>query len=257
MNEIITCGVKYELVPGIKVFVQTAKHVCDKLTIINLDMSDDTISYLKDQNVNIVEASDFIAKYNVNIKLSPYTLKVIFNYLYSKHVCNATNIFVSDITDVCFQHNPFSLIKNKKPYVSTENMLFKHCKTNTAWAVHCYNNDINSLLMDYAIINSGLVFGERNGVVDLLSDVLLECKLIIERVGNYPIIDQIAFNKTIYLNNQSVNFISDNSLLNMANCKLPLSKKTVFALETNTPVVLHQYNRNSEISNDLYERYSK
>ena len=103
MNEIVTFGKGYSLAKGIKVFAKSAKHIPDCITtIIGIDLSDDVVQFLKSEGVNIVDGKEIAAKHNVNLNISPYTLKVIFFRLYCKHYTTSKKIYFCDFTDVYF-----------------------------------------------------------------------------------------------------------------------------------------------------------
>lgn len=258
MNEIVACGVGYNLVPGLKSFVQTARMYCDKLTIISIGLSADVLEYLSYNNVFVVNGEEYIDKYKVDSKLSAYTLKVIMYYLYCKHECTADNVFLSDLTDVIFQGNPFALIKNDKPYVSIENSNVENCNTNSAWIKHCYNEDIYFLVKNKKIINSGIIFGTKKSIDTLLSDMMLEFQSIISRVGNYLIIDQAALNKIVYFNLTEYNILNNYEMLNMSHTNTVLTKKEVYLVNNeHYPCIIHQYKVNKQTEQMIHEHYSK
>ena len=114
MNEIVTYGQNYKLTSGIKVIVQSAKKINCTLTVIGVNLESETKKYLKDNNVNIVDGCEIAEKHNVNLNLSPYTLKVIFFNLYAKKYTKSKNLYMCDFTDLFFQKDVFELIKSDK-----------------------------------------------------------------------------------------------------------------------------------------------
>ena len=111
MNELVTYGQNYSFVPGIRVLFKSAAKFCDKITLINFNLPTDVIEFCKANEVNIIDANELALKYNVDVNLSPYTLKVIFFYLYIKHISKSTNMFMCDLTDVYIQKNVFDINK--------------------------------------------------------------------------------------------------------------------------------------------------
>jgi len=103
VNEIVTFGQGYKLSPGIKVFVQSAKKVCNSVTIICSGLSKELTDYLEKHDVNLVDAKELALKHNVQTNLSPYTLKVIYFYLYVKNYSSASNVYLCDFTDIYFK----------------------------------------------------------------------------------------------------------------------------------------------------------
>ena len=130
MNEIIAFGSKYSLNNGIRVFVKSSKLYCDKLTIIVLNIEQNLRDFLEQENVNIIEGSELAQKYNINTNISPFTLKVIFYYLYIKHYTKSKNVFICDITDNYFKGNVFNLLsEDKSIFVASEDNKIKNCET--------------------------------------------------------------------------------------------------------------------------------
>jgi hypothetical protein len=258
MNEIITFGKGYNLSPGIKVFVKSAKQFCNKLTIICSSLTSELMEFLKQNEVNIVSADDIAKTHNVQINISPYTLKVIFFYLYCKHYCTSSNVYLCDFTDVCFQKNLFEIIANEKPYVTSENYLIANCQTNTTWINLCYNADIYNLLKKYEIVNGGSILGKLPLTIDLLKEMCIDMTQIISRIGNYQNIDQASLNKVVYFDQARYNILNNLEIANLAhfgNADTVLEKNKV-CINKKQPYVLHQYDVIKPLENFLYEQFN-
>jgi len=258
MNEIITFGKGYKLTPGIKVFVKSATRFCDKLTIICSNLDKELTDFLKQNNVNLVDADEITLKYNVQTTISPYTLKVIFFYLYCKHYCQSTNVYLCDFTDLCFQKNLFELIKNKKPYVTSENYLIANCQTNTTWINLCYNADVYNLLKKYEILNGGSILGELTSAIALLKEMCADMTQIISRIGNYQNIDQASLSKVVYFDQARYNILNKLEIANLAhfgNASTVLKKDKV-TINNTEPYVLHQYDVIKPLEKFLYEQFN-
>jgi len=258
MNEIITFGKGYKLTPGIKVFVKSAKRFCNKLTIIYSNFDQSLIDFLEQNQVNLVSADKIASEYNVQTTISPYTLKVIFFYLYCKHYCDSANVYLCDFTDIYFQQNLFDLVKDNKPYVTSENYLITNCQTNTTWINICYNSDIYNLLKKHEIINGGSILGELLTTTALLKEMCADMTQIISRIGNYQNIDQASLNKVVYFDR--VRYIILNKLeianlahLGNANTYLEKDKITINGIK---PYVLHQYDVIKPLEKFLYEQFN-
>ena len=257
MNEIITFGKGYKLNSGIRVFVESAKRYCDKLTIISSRLDQELIDFLNLNEVNVVSADNIAGKYNVNTSISPYTLKVIFFYLYCKHYCTSSNVYLCDFTDVCFQQNLFELIANDNPYVTSENYLIANCQTNTTWINLCYNTDIYNLLKKYEILNGGSILGKLTSVIDLLKEMCLDMTQIISRIGNYQNIDQASLNKVVYFDRARYNILNNLEIANLAHFEnaTTVLKKDKVSVNGKEPYVLHQYDVIKPLENFLYEQF--
>jgi len=259
MNEIITYGQGYKLTAGIKTFVKSAKKVCNSVTVISANLDSSLILFLKRQNINIVDSNELANRYNVKTTLSPYTLKMIYFYLYCKHLCSATNVYLCDFTDLYFQKNPFELIKNNKPYITSENSIIGKCQTNSIWLTHCYNQDLYSMLAKYEILNGGNIFGNKASVTELLKEMCHDMTLIISRIGNYQNIDQACLIKTVYFDKLRYNILNNYEIFNLANhtnANYEQTKNTV-KLNGKVPHVIHQYDAIKSLEKHLFETYGK
>jgi hypothetical protein len=254
MNEIVTYGQGYKLSPGIKVFVKSAKRHCDTLTIIASGLTNDLLEFLHTNHVNVIDAKQLAAKHNVQTSISPYTLKVIYFYLYCKHYTTSTKLYLCDLTDVYIQKNPFSLIHNFNPYVTSENFYITNCETNSTWLNICYNPDIYHLLKKYEVLNGGSILGYTEGVTNLLKEMCLDMTHIISRIGNYQNIDQASLNKVVYFDKHSYNILNNFEIANLAHYGTAAVEMTDPYIKINNkePHVIHQYDVIKNLENFLY-----
>jgi len=248
MNEIITYGQNYNLNKGIETFVKSAIKTGSKVTVIGVNLKNDTIKYLTDHNVNYVDALPIATKYNVDLNLSPYTLKVIFFYLYCNKISTADNVFLCDFTDVYFNKDVFKFATSK-PMVFGEGQIIHKCQTNTTWINLCYNQDIYRLLLKYEIINGGAILGPRNTCIKLLKEMCLDISIILGKIGNYPNIDQAILNKVVRFDQFRYEIGSKLAVLNMAQIK-EQKKWTV----DNSPAVFHQYDGHPDVEKFINEQ---
>jgi hypothetical protein len=259
MNEIITFGTKYNLNPGIKVFVKSAIRFNTKVTVIDLNLTEEIRSFLTQEGVNIVDGNAIAADYNVDTNISPYTLKVIFFYLYCKHYCKSINTYFCDFTDVYFQKDVFELITNKNTYTSSENKLINTCETNTTWIKICYNNDILNLLSKKEILNSGSILGTRESCLETLKEMCLDMTQIISRIGNYQVIDQASLNKVAHFDSFKYNILNNFEIFNLAhygNAQLGVRDKLI-TLNNYQPYIIHQYDVIKNLEQQLYDKFAK
>lgn len=258
MNEVITYAQNYDLNDGIKVFVESFNKQCidSQLTVIYKNLTPDLIGYLKQYSVNLIDAATLDAQFNVVQNISPYTLKVIYFYLYSKNITTSTNLFLCDFTDIFFNKNPFELVKDLAS-VFTEDEIIGNCQTNTTWLNICYNKDIAGLLSSSQIVNGGLILGTRQTCVDLLKEMMTEVGLVLGRIGNYQNIDQAILNKVVHFNKAQYNVVTDHSMINFAH----FIKKT-YTIQDAEPIsigdlvtyVLHQYDCDKRLEKILNDK---
>ena len=259
MNEIVTFGKGYSLNGGIKVFAKSAKHVPNcKTTVIGIDLSNDVIQFLTKEGVNIIDGKEIATKHNVNLNISPYTLKVIFFRLYCKHYTTSEKIYFCDFTDVYFNGNLFDIVTDlNTTYVSSENQLIKKCQTNTTWLNICYNPDITNLLKNKQILNGGTILGYKESCLDLLDEMCKDMALIIGRVGNYQNIDQASLNKCVHFNFYKYTVLQNNEILNCAHQSTLsyINNNGNYQLGSYNPYVIHQYDVIKSLEKNLYDTY--
>jgi hypothetical protein len=259
MNEIITYGQNYDLTSSIKVFISSALKTGNNLTIIASNLSPTLLDFLKNHKVNVVDAHELANKFNVKTSLSPYTLKMIYFFLYCKHVSTASNVYLCDFTDIYFQKNPFELIKNNKPYITGENKTIENCSTNSTWISVCYNYDIFNLLSKKEILNGGNIFGNIQPVTALLKELCIDMTHIISRIGNYQNIDQASLNKSVYFDRHRYNILNNFEIYNLANhstAKFETHNETIL-LNDNISHVIHQYDAVKSLETYLFSTYGQ
>lgn len=261
MNEIITYGQYYELNKGIKVFVQSAKKTGNVVTVIGHRINKNVIDYLIENECNFVDARVLAKKYNISsqtAELSPYTLKVIFAYVYLKKESKADNVYICDFTDIYFQKNVFDYIK-EKPVVFEEGKTVKECPVNTEWIQICYNNTTLNYLNDKLIINGGGILGSIENCTSLLENMCKEIPSINAKTFNYANIDQAILNKIVYTNVDKYYVESYDKVLNMAHYKnkYPITIKDDLIIANNTvPAVIHQYDCDKNIKEFITNKFN-
>lgn len=249
MNEIVTYGQNYALNDGIKKFVDSAVKTGANVVVILNKVQPEVKEYiLQYKNARCVNAEKIASTYNVDLNLSPYTLKVIFFYLYCKHLSHAENVFLCDFTDVFFNKDVFNK-QYTKPVVFGEGVEIGSCSTNTTWINVCYNQDIFNLLKDYEIINGGAILGPKNKCADLLKEMCADISVILGRTGNYPNIDQAILNKVVRFDQHRYEIGSKNTVLNLAQYK-ELRKWS----KENVPAVFHQYDGHLDVERFINEQ---
>ena len=252
-NEIVTYGKGYILNQGISTIIKSANKINAKITVISDLLDSSVINFVKENNGNIFPTSNF-SKFNVESSLSPYTLKVIYFYLYIKNFSNAENVYLCDLTDVYFQKNIFDIIKNNKVYVSSENKQIKDCDVNTAWMNICYNAETFEKYKDLDIINGGSILGKRESCINLLKEMCTDMQGIISRVGNYANIDQASLTKTVH-SLKKYNILDNYEIANLAQCtEEDIKEDKLFKVKDRYPYVIHQYDIHTKLKEKIYKK---
>ena len=255
-NEIITFGTNYKLNNGIKTIVQSAKNTSGKLTVIGVDLDAETIEYIEANNGTHINGRELSEKHNIDLTLSPYTLKVIFYTLYCKKYSKSENVFICDFTDVFFQRDIFYLVDEEKITVHSELEKIATCDTNSTWINTCFGQNVYNNIKDNEIINSGTFFGKREKINILLDKLCTEIIRALSYTGNYLIIDQPAMNKLVYEQPDIFKVRRDNKVYNLAHNTDTHFKveEDIISLNGYDSYVLHQYDVNPELKKFIYDK---
>jgi len=255
-NEILTFGTNYKLNDGIKTIVQSAKNTSGALTVIGVDLDRETIKYIEDNKGKYVDGRELSIKHNIDLTLSPYTLKVIFYTLYCKRYTDSDNVFICDFTDVYFQRDIFKLINDNKVTVHSELKKIETCPTNSTWINTCFGSEVYGNIKNNNIINSGTFYGKRKNINTLLDKMCTEVVRALGFCGNYLIIDQPAMNKLVYEQPDIFEVREDNKVYNLAhNTETDFTlKENYISLNNYESYVLHQYDVNEKLKTFIYKK---
>lgn len=97
------------------------------------------------------------------------------------------------------------------------------------------------------VFKERLYLAERNSCVKLFSNLINEIQNVLAKIGNYLIIDQIALNKLIYVDNHPCNILDRDKVVNLAHRKNMSDFSNVY--------IIHQYDSNKELEEKLFEKY--
>jgi len=246
MNEIVCYSQNYSFDKMNNIITSFEINAIDKYTkIIFLYKNMVIPEHIKEKkHISCIDVSTMDVKYNVDTSLSPYVLKVIYFYLYSKHTSQADNVFLCDCTDLFFNKNPFELVKDKVS-VFTETEYILNCDCNTTQIHIVYNPDIYQIIKDKLIINGGLILGKRTQCIDLLKEMCTDTADMIGRRGNYSNPDQAILNKVVYFDELNYHVSQDGTMVNCSH----LSRQNVpvefvnqkITVSGKEPHVVHQY----------------
>jgi len=246
MNEIVTFGQGYsfdKMNNIIKSFEKNGYNENTKMVFLYKNMI--IPSSVKDKKyIECIDVSGLDIKYGVDTSQSPYVLKVIYFYLYCKHISKANNVFLCDCTDLFINKDPFELVKDKVS-VFTETEYIGKCQCNTTQVLIVYNQDILRIIHDKLIINGGLILGERTKCADLLKEMCADTADMIGRRGPYSNPDQAILNKVVYFDELNYHVSKDQSMVNCSH--LSRQNHTVdykdnkIIINGKIPHVVHQY----------------
>ena len=141
------------------------KHCVDPLYLIT-ELPDTLFNYKNIIPVNVVS---LLNKHNITTNITAFNLKPILFYLFLKQFEDISRVLITDV-DVIFQSNPFEKnkeISDKAFIVCEEQRFYKECDTNTMWLKVSYPQFADSL-KDVKILNSGVIYGNKNVLYDFL-----------------------------------------------------------------------------------------
>lgn len=244
-------GGNYDL-SGIKVTLKSVRqYYTDEIVVICKDVDTALLDFLQSQNVTVRDGDEFPVLY----KTSPYNNKIIYIHLFlQKYKQDYENfrVFYCDISDVYFRCNPFAIFDKVRNqfYTETKGLIFSledktisECATNTYWSNICYGESITSRMGNSTVINSGLIWGDIDSIVDLYAHMIQEMTVILSRI-NYPTTDQIIVNKLVYIDN--IACVLTSSFVNN------LSQKVRNNIDN---LINHQYKVYPDLQYKLYTKY--
>jgi hypothetical protein len=107
-----------------------------------------TIRYLKKNKITVIRFKTWneLPEGNVTEKFFRFRQPINYfnyrHYLYfdflKKYGNDYNGVMLSDITDVCFQKDPFPVIVDNSLYCALENRLIKDCALNSNWIKYLY-----------------------------------------------------------------------------------------------------------------------
>ena len=186
-------------------WVQSAKkHFIGEILVIGYNIPENTIQYLKDNNVSIVLTQP------LGLHIVVQRFLDIFNYLNQNP--NYRFIICTDIKDVIFQKNPSEFLEkqliNKHLLVGSEGIKYKDESWNINNLTTCYPY-LTSLQQENIVYNAGTFAGKTEYIKDFCFNIF---HLSLTAINNDPQPDQAAFN--ILLNTQTLKDITYYSKLN-------------------------------------------
>lgn len=252
-------------IDGIKVFVNSIEKIRHKsFDVVIFDASDETNAELdnflkKKTTVNLIK----IAK-EINCLFIDRFL-VYKNYIEKS---DYDNFILTDITDVYFQRDPFLDLEKDTEYLYliSENILIKDAPWNFDMIKNLYGTEIANALGHKKVINSGVIAGSKNNIINLCHAIVNEYNII-----NKPFVgaDQGILMKIAYLDTKykiifkiaphifciimAVFFYYPNKLF--SHFGVNISNSIITDKEHNLYSIVHQYNRNKNLEKNVVDFY--
>jgi hypothetical protein len=228
---------------GVKVTIKSLQEYYDgRITVIVNGVDHKLLNFLESCKVNIEKSEN----YTVLFKTSPYNNKIIYIHMFLQRyrdILKNCHILYTDITDVYFKANPFELFRKNLIWAGSEDLTFEHCETNKAWCMICYGFEVFARIKHQKVINSGLLMGMYDDIQHLYELMISDMSKILSRV-NYPITDQMIFNKLVYIDD--LQCVLDHTNVNNMAQGIKLSADNM---------INHQYKVVETIKNELYKKY--
>lgn len=238
------------------------KHCTDPLYLIT-ELPLELFNY---KNIKPVSIVSILNKHNISSNITAFNLKPILFYLFLKQFTDVSRVLVTDV-DVVFQNNPFEKYKNETDtnfIVCEEKRFYRECDTNTMWLKISYPQFADDL-KDVKILNSGVVYGNKDIMQDYFKKMAYEMQNILSKC-NYPILDQIILNifyyKTKNIKPKVLKHCNDFILhLSQVCDDTELSNNNIlnnkFIFDGVKPCIVHQYNKKPLLNNFFTNMYKQ
>lgn len=257
-------GYKYaSLAPFVESYL---KVMTDSSIVLFGDIDRGTFKLLTNKSVNLMPLANFLPD---NITLADGRIDKVQNsgsYIHNQmHIVRARylvylnflkslktlpkNIILSDVSDVVFQLDPFKMMENNELVVLKEyhDKKIGECEIHKRWIIDQFGDEVYHDLRKKQIVNSGLIFGTSQGVLNLLTNI----SEILWRGNPCGFDDQGLFNYLIHSNKIQVVIEGKDSELGVITRP---SERLIFKVETlvnsnGLPyAMIHQFDRHYRLS---------
>jgi len=237
--------------------------------IVNTAPKRELIDVFNRYNIKALYTSfNTIFSFNKNFNLNVYRFYKYLDFV-NENKKNYNRILITDVTDVVFQENPFSIEKSKDFIIFSEEYegeVIKENSFNNRWVSISLGEDALNTIGDYPIICAGTTLGSSKNILVYLKTMVMMMTESIEKSPSIARegIDQgihnyIARTKEILFKNQETKKVGDFIATIGITCqKDPDSIKiNEDHIEVNgmKPSIVHQYNRSQDLINFYDDKY--
>lgn len=182
-------------------------------------------------------------------------------YIYALH---------TDVTDVIFQQNPFSYLDLHKVTLTNEGIQIKDEIWNYNMCKGLFGASVD-LFANNFVICGGIIGAPREEFIKLCNLIIKEFDQLVigapvARGSDQPIINKLIWQDKIFNHKISIKNINDNFAINL-HCPINypsifsnisiLSNKVINKETAARYAIVHQYNRNSALSNNIKKHYNE
>lgn len=239
----------------------------DVYLITNIAPKSDLISVLNQYNIKTLSSS-FNTIYNMNFNLNIYRFYKFLDFV-TENKKKYNKILISDVTDVVFQDDPFS-IDTKKDFIIFAEEYEKESVIdnpfNSRWIKIAFDEDTLNKIGNYPIVCAGTTIGSTKNIINYLKSMVVT---MTERIEKNPSIvnesiDQGVHNfivrtgEIIFKNpevRKSGDFIATIGLTCQEDPDKIKMEDGYVKVDGMIPYIVHQYNRSNEIINFYGEKY--
>jgi hypothetical protein len=196
------------------------------------------------------------------VNRTPVVEDLFFDRLHAyKDIISSTNyeqVLHLDVTDAYFQANPFERLHDELVIVS-EGVKIGECKWNTGAMLNLYGNSFP----DNDVVCGGLIAGTTKRFVELCDKVIQESSIVPEGLKMHGA-DQPILNKLIHSGELPISVYNSQNLLaahlhhyfQEGNEEIRISGITVTNQDNNMYSIVHQYNRDITMYNDVLNYFA-
>jgi hypothetical protein len=216
-------------------FTSLRKCYSGDICIITTETNEQILSFYKRYNVYVHQISTKQHMY----KARHYVTRELLETKYK----NIDQVFFTDVRDIFFFGNIFSLSFKHDLNFFCEPCLIKDCDFNKNWISSSYDDTVTKQIEQFFIICNGTIFGTRQGFLEYEKALIKE----IEYIGEKFVMDQPITNVLMYRDNAfnaELFYHSDGPIGTFHHDK-DLTERNIF----NNPVtVAHQYDRSKVLT---------
>lgn len=193
---------------------------------------------------------EIYSNFDVKYRMMFYRFVIYKKYLDENNI-KFNKILLSDINDVIFQGDPFSINFDEEIYCALEQNILSDknngsSKLNMQWISTCnhLNNNYNNYLNQY-IVCAGTILGSYEGILNFLNFYInAQNKKIVNDQGLYNVyVYNYLISKKILKYNKSKILTLDRISFNTLNIKEFENKKNIYNDDNEKYIIIHQINR--------------
>lgn len=250
----------------IEVFINSLRRsgYCDEIALVVTTLDEEMEKYCRANAVTLIRAGIASAFTSPCLLRFYIYYDFLINRLLAGHAYR--KIFLSDVSDVLFQKNPFSVDVPDTLILFSESCVnIGECPANRGWIYYGFGADAIEKLSHKNVFCSGTISGPLYNILDYILKMMLVSTGINDYALHFLGIDQGIHNYMIYKDWLPGSFHSQNGdivltmhyYIKKGGVIYKNSKNQICLQNGHVPAVIHQYNRIKDLVDVVRNQYKE